>query len=168
MKTILIAASTLDGFIARTIDQKSTKWTSKQDFTHFVKITKQAGVAIMGRKTYETIGKPLKDRLNIVMTSSPIKSNIDNLIFTKDNPEKILKDLETKGYQCATVCGGASIYSLFLNKNLIDEIYLTIEPIFFGTGISLFNQTTKTQLKLLKMEKANDQGTLFLDYQVLK
>jgi len=168
MKVFIIAASTLDGFIAQFPNQKSTKWTSQQDFQHFIKITQQAGVVILGRVTYDTIGKPLKNRLNIVLTSRPQPSKFSNLVYTHDSPQKILADLKKQGHQNIAICGGASIYSLFLDNNLIDEIYLTLEPIFFGQGISLFSKPCHQKLKLLDCQKANSQGTLFLHYQVLK
>jgi len=171
MKTILIASQTLDGFIAKSAKQKSLSWTSREDLKHFIKITKQAGVVIMGRKTYDTIAdnyKPLKDRLNIILTKTPQKSGHDNLIYTNDSPKKIIKDLAKKGFKQVAICGGASIYSLFLENNLVDQIYLTIEPILFGTGIPLFNQKTNTKLKLMNIEKANENGTLFLQYQIIK
>lgn len=168
MKVFLIAAQSLDGFIAQNQNQKSTKWTSKEDYLHFVEKSKEAGVVIMGRKTYETIGKPLKDRLNIVITHSPQKSHYPNLVFTHQPPEIIIKDLALKKYSQVAICGGASIYSLFLQKKLVDKIYLTIEPLVFGQGIKLFNQETETKLQLIKLEKANASGTLFLDYILKK
>lgn len=168
MQTFLIAAQTVDGFIAQSQNQKSTKWTSKEDYIHFIKLTKRAGVVIMGRKTYDTISKPLKDRLNIIITRTPQKSKYDNLIYTSDNPKKILKDLENKGFKQVAICGGASIYAMFLEQNLIDKIYLTIEPILFGKGITLFNKSVRKSLQLIKLEKANDKGTLFLEYIIKK
>ena len=42
-------------------------WKISSDLGYFKKITKE-NVVIMGRKTYESIGKPLVDRINIVIT----------------------------------------------------------------------------------------------------
>jgi len=68
MKIILIAAMTLNGMIAQTRDQNSLEWTSKEDTAFFIEKTKEAGVVVMGQKTFETIGKPLKGRRLIVLT----------------------------------------------------------------------------------------------------
>lgn len=66
-----MAAITADGNIAKHADHLSTEWTSHADKKLFVEITKQAGVIIMGRTTYATIGRPLPQRLNYILTRSP-------------------------------------------------------------------------------------------------
>ncbi|KKW32849.1 MAG: Bifunctional deaminase-reductase domain protein [Candidatus Uhrbacteria bacterium GW2011_GWA2_53_10] len=73
MRIILIAAVTADGKIAQKENQSSLTWTSKEDTKFFVSKTKEIGTVIMGRKTFATIGKPLKDRRVIVLTRTPPK-----------------------------------------------------------------------------------------------
>ncbi len=169
MKIILMAAISIDGKIAKNKNQKSTDWTSKQDKKIFVQTTKQAGVVIMGRKTYETIGKPLKQRLNIILTKNPKKyKNIPNqLEFHNKTPAQIIKYLEQKNYNTAVVCGGSQIYSEFLQQNLVNELYLTIEPKIFGKGINLFaDYNLEKNLKLLEYTKLGE-NTIFLKYKIL-
>ncbi|MBF0259476.1 MAG: dihydrofolate reductase [Desulfamplus sp.] len=72
MKVILIMAMTLDGKIARH-PMEPVDWTGKADKKKFVKITKKAGAVIMGSTTFDTIGKILPDRKNIVMTRDPTR-----------------------------------------------------------------------------------------------
>ena len=57
MQIFLIAAMTADGYIAENDADVSTRWTSEADSQWFRERTKQAGVMIMGRKTYETIAR---------------------------------------------------------------------------------------------------------------
>ena len=45
----------------------SMPWHLPRDFQHFREIT-QGGVVVMGRKTFESIGRPLPKRINIVLT----------------------------------------------------------------------------------------------------
>ena len=47
-------------------------WHIKEDLQYFKKNTLNTSM-IMGRSTFESIGKPLPDRKNIVMTKSPIQ-----------------------------------------------------------------------------------------------
>ena len=68
IKVILIAAISADGKIAERTDQNSLDWTSKEDTRFFIERTKQAGALIMGRKTFESIGKPLPGRINLILT----------------------------------------------------------------------------------------------------
>ncbi len=99
MKTMLIMAQTVDGKIARNSNE-FVDWAGKADKKLFVEITRRAGVIIMGSKTYDTIGKPLPGRKNIVLTKNPERiSDHADLVFTKKTPGEILKGLEQEGYR---------------------------------------------------------------------
>jgi len=65
MKIVLVAAIGENNVIGR---DGALPWRLKSDLKHFRQVTLNRPV-IMGRKTYESIGKPLKDRTNIVLTS---------------------------------------------------------------------------------------------------
>jgi dihydrofolate reductase len=64
MKIVLVAAIGENGVIGR---EGALPWRLKSDMQHFKKLTIGKPV-IMGRKTFESIGKALKDRTNIVIT----------------------------------------------------------------------------------------------------
>jgi dihydrofolate reductase len=64
MKLVLVAAIGENNVIGR---GGQLPWRLKSDMQHFKRLTLNKPV-IMGRKTYESIGKPLKDRTNIVLT----------------------------------------------------------------------------------------------------
>lgn len=169
MKTVLLMAITLDGKIAKHTNQLAN-WTSKADKKIFITETKQAGVIVMGETTYNTIGRPLPDRLNFVLSLEPEKKeNIpDSLEYFKGTPNEVLTHLENKGFQTVILGGGAMVNGLFLKENLIDEIWLTIEPKIFGQGLSLFNEAdVDINLELLSMEKIADH-VLHLRYKVIK
>jgi dihydrofolate reductase len=70
------------------------------------------------------------------------------------------------GYKEALLGGGSFLNSLFLEKKLISEIVLTIEPKIFGSGLSLFNRDLDANLKLLEFKNLNE-NTLMVRYQVL-
>lgn len=167
IKTILIAAISADGKIAEQAEQSSLDWTSKEDTQFFVKRTKEAGVVIMGRKTFETIGRPLKDRLTVVMTSSVEgkESQPGLLEYSTVIPKEILTDLDRRGYKEAAICGGSSVYGQFLKEGLIDELFLTIEPVLFGGGIPLANGFDRINLDLVDSTKLNEQAVL-MHYKV--
>jgi dihydrofolate reductase len=163
MKVFIIAAQTLDGFIAKSLDQVSTNWTSTDDKKFFTERTKKAGVVVMGSSTYRTFNKPLKDRLNIVYSRN---ESFEGTEKTSLEPKELVKDLEARGFSEVAICGGSSIYTLFLKAGVVDTIYLTIEPILFGNGISLLNENIDLNLALISEEKTSS-GTLFLEYKVL-
>ena len=165
MKTILVMATTLDGKIGRDPDHP-VDWTGKEDKKTFVRLTKDAGVVIMGRKTFDTMGRSLPDRKNIVMTRGKIKTASDgNVVFTSQPPGDILESLALQGHDTVALIGGAQVNSLFLREKLIDEICLTIVPKIFGTGLSLFNDEADLDLELDSIQQL-DQGSLLLHYSV--
>lgn len=159
-------AITADGKIAKDSAQFAD-WTSREDKQLFVKMSKECGVILMGENTFKTFPAPLKNRLNVVFSEADNNKELEGVLFVKGEPEAVLKELEAKGYQQALLGGGAFLNSLFLEKNLIDEIMITIEPKIFGQGLSLFSKDLDADLKLLKMEQINE-NSIFLHYQVLK
>ena len=168
MQVILLMASTVDGMIAKDASQ-FVDWTGKADKKYFVEMTKKAGVMIMGSTTYDTIGKPLPGRLNIVMTRDKARqSDQDNLIFTDLTPAGILEDLEKKGYTGAALIGGATINTLFARENLITQVHLTLVPRLFGSGLSLFAPPVDLDMALT-FESCRDigGGHLLLIYHVV-
>jgi dihydrofolate reductase len=167
MHVFLIAAVTLDGYIAREVGQNSTTWTSPEDTQWFRQRTKEAGAVVMGSKTYDTVGRPMPNRLNVVMTRKLEKysETADNIWFTNASPQEILLNLEEKGYTEVAICGGSSVYSLFMKHNLIQTLYVTIEPLVFGRGVPLFTETLDHQLRLTEVRNLSEQ-TLLLEYKV--
>lgn len=169
MHVFLISAISADGYIAEEAKQVSTEWTSKEDKKFFSETTKKAGVMVMGKHTYDTIGRPLPGRVTVVMTRTPQEVPVeykDQLIFTDKAPEDVLADLEKRGFTEVAICGGAQIYTLFMEAKLIQTLYLTIEPVIFGKGVHLFNGDVTTKLSLQKSTQLNDQ-TLLLEYKVV-
>lgn len=94
-------------------------WHLKADLQHFKALTLQKPI-IMGRKTFESIGKPLPKRRNIVITRQAE--------FHADGCE-VVQSLEAalqlaKGTEEIMIIGGASLYTLALP--IAQRLYLTI------------------------------------------
>jgi dihydrofolate reductase len=164
MKVFIIAALTADGFIGRDAGHLAD-WTSPEDKKLFVSLTKQAGTMVMGARTFATIGKALPGRKTIVYTSKPEAFSVEGVEATNEAPEVLLRRLAGEGIEQVAICGGASIYGLFMRAGLVDELYLTIEPVLFGAGITLFDAPTQTKLHLLESRPLND-NTVLLHYAV--
>ena len=168
MKLTLLAAISADGKIAQSPDQLSLDWTSKEDTQFFVSKTKELKVIIMGRKTYDTIGRPLKGRQLVVMTRSlEGKEPQEGLEYTSDSPEEIVADLTERGYEEAAIAGGSAVYGEFLRAGLVDELYLTVEPVLFGTGVPLAQGFERVDMGLIDTIPLNE-GTVVLHYRIKK
>lgn len=159
IKCFIIAAMTADGFIARDTHHAAT-WTSKEDKKFFVERTKQAGVMVMGANTYETIGRPMPGRLTIVYSRDKTYPGVET---TTKPPAELLRELEGRGFKEAAICGGASMYTQFLKAGMVDTLYLTVEPLLFGSGMSMVNEKLDVDLKLISHQKLSD-NVLLLEY----
>lgn len=161
----MMMAITADGKIAKH-DKHFPNWTSKEDKKLFAKISREHGVVMMGEKTFATFPSPLPGRLNVVFTLEKNPSEIEGVKWVTGEPKPVLEELEKMGYKSALLGGGAFLNSLFLEKKLISEIILTIEPKIFGDGLSLFNKDFDVNLKLLGLEKINDNA-IMVKYKVI-
>jgi dihydrofolate reductase len=93
-------------------------WRLPADMKHFRKLTLGKPV-VMGRRTFESIGKPLAKRTNIVLTRDPhfsaggciVARSVDEALREADGCEEVM------------IIGGYSVYEQFLN--LAERLYLT-------------------------------------------
>lgn len=160
----LIMAMTADGKIAKNSDHFAN-WTSPEDKKIFIEVSKDFGLIIMGYKTFKTFPAPLKNRLNIVFSEKEEKEQ-EGVLWANGEPEKLLEKLEKMGYKKALLGGGTNLNTLFLNKKLINEIIITVEPKIFGSGLSLFNDDFNINLELLELKKIN-QKSFTVKYKVI-
>ena len=171
MKVILYMTITVNGFIAKENDD--TSFVSEVEWGNFRKTVKSVGNIIIGSRTYKIMrdGGEFENlrnvRVIIVSNNINFKTIADNHSIVK-NPQNALTILEKEGFNQALVAGGGTLNASFMAENLVDEIYLDIEPIVFGKGIKLFKKNDfETKLKLIETKKLSD-NEIQLHYQVLK
>lgn len=175
MKIILAMVESTDGKITYGDSPNIHRWTSQEDQQHFATLTKQAKLIVMGSKTYEAAKKMMRlepGKLRVILTRDPSKYAdqviADQLEFTDETPQALVDRLAKQGYTEMLLTGGGEINGLFFDAGLVDELLLTIEPKLLGSGKSITNQKNISSLKLLSVEKLNDQGTLLLKYTIEK
>jgi len=93
-------------------------WHLPADLQHFKRVT-MAKPVIMGRKTFESIGRPLPGRRNIVITRNT-NYQVDG-VEVVTSPDEALSLVE--GVEEVMVIGGGNIYEQFLPQ--ADYLYLT-------------------------------------------
>ncbi len=93
-------------------------WRLPADMKHFRRHTLGKPV-LMGRKTFESIGKPLPKRTNIILTRD-LDYRADGCVVTHSIKEALDK---ANGCEEIMIIGGASIYELLLPQS--DRLYLT-------------------------------------------
>ena len=116
-EVILIAAVTVDGFIARH-NREVTTWSKD---LHLFKEQTLGHPVVMGSNTYDTLAAELEGREMIV-------------VHRTDDPESILADIESD--RCFII-GGGKTYARF--TPYLTHLYITPHPIVFGNGVPLFD-----------------------------
>ena len=115
MISIIVAVAS-NGVIG---DKNSLLWHIREDMVHF-RTTTSGHPVIMGRKTYDSIGRPLPKRTNVVITRDTnlviegctVVHSLEEAVSMFDSAEEVF------------VIGGAQIYAQALP--LAERIYLTV------------------------------------------
>jgi dihydrofolate reductase len=116
MRITLIAALAANGVIGR---DNALPWHIPADLRRFKALTMGKPV-IMGRRTFESIGRPLPGRLNIVMSRSMPRGERVTVVPDMD---AALAEARTTGADEAMVIGGGEVFRLFMP--LADRLELT-------------------------------------------
>ncbi len=147
-KVILIAAVTVDGFIARHKNEITT-WSKD---LHFFKKQTMGYPLIMGSNTFKTIKRDLVGREMIIINRN-------------QKPESILSGLNE---EICYIIGGGKTFSRF--TKFYTHIYITPHPYIFGKGIRLFsdmiNEISIQFLNIIEIDKK--MGIYQYQYEVSK
>ena len=154
MKIILDLALSSDGFIAK-VDGDSD-WVSERTEELFKQRIREAGCLVVGNRTFEQYHDtiyPIKGALNIVISRTSKSTNKD--VIYAHSPEEALKIALDHHCSGIIVAGGAVVSKMFLEKRLIDEMYLSIHPIVLQQGIKPFGKIDQP-MKLLDTKYLGD------------
>lgn len=99
--------------------QNGLPWHLPDELQYF-RTTTKGSTLIMGRKTYEAIGRTLPHRENIIVTSQNNYS-VEGAIVVHSLQEAV-KNIQSK---LAFIIGGRSLYEQALAENLVSTMYLT-------------------------------------------
>ncbi|HLC74484.1 MAG TPA: dihydrofolate reductase [Candidatus Nanoarchaeia archaeon] len=95
-------------------------WNIPEELKHFRTLT-QGSTVIMGRKTYESINRPMPNRHNIVVSRSLL--NIPLVDVCASLPEALQK-AESYG-KTIFIIGGSQIFKQALDDNVVDKMYIS-------------------------------------------
>ncbi len=152
----------------------SIPWHYSNDFKHFKETTVNTCV-IMGKNTYLNIGKPLNNRINIVISSTldindlypnlfVFKNLLDGINYAQDNFDKDIY-----------ICGGFNIYNEALSLNIVDTIIITYINKVFDCDLFLpinylwnfkndFNKKLEDDLTVFYLSKKIE--SLFINFPI--
>jgi dihydrofolate reductase len=110
-----------------------------------------------------TIGKLLTDIPKIVFSRSITSSRWPNTTLASDLVGEVQKLKKLNGKDLI-VYGGYTFVSSLIEHRLIDEYYLLVGPVAYGSGKGIFNSIRNLQLKLIGSHQY-DCGIVLLHYQ---
>ena len=136
----------------------SMPWHLPGDFKYF-KATTLGKPIIMGRKTWDSLGRPLPGRLNIVVSRQPGLQLQGAEVF--GSLEQALVRAEQwareKGVDELMLIGGAQLYGQALEKGLVSRMYLTRVELA-PEGDAWFPEFDQGQWKLVSSEAQGEEG----------
>ncbi len=133
-------------------------WYLPADFAYFKKVTLGKPV-IMGRKTFESIGKPLPGRKNIIITrNKTFKCEGCIIVDSIEKAKEYTVDAE------AFIIGGAEVYNAFLP--LADKLYVTLIDEVFEAD-AYFPKIDYSQWELISSETGPKDEKNPYDYKFL-
>lgn len=124
MKRIIIAAVAKNNVIGSSVGKMP--WYLKEEFEHFKKTTLGYPI-IMGRKTFESIGKPLEERLNIVISRKiNLKKQFSKIIIF-DSLNDAYEFCKNEKFESVYIIGGGEIFNEAIkeaDEMIISHLYI--------------------------------------------
>jgi dihydrofolate reductase len=159
MKVILVADVSANGKLLLTDNPNHPVPKGTVDF--YIQKVNQAGNLIIGSKTLETFQQhfggiqQLFPGIEIVVLSR--SGNEENDWKLVHSPEEAVSHLQEKGFEEIVVGGGVQIYNLFLNRDMITDIYFNYVPVIIGDGGELGTATDLlTHFELMESKLLNE------------
>lgn len=122
----LIAATDKNGLIG---NNGNLPWKIPEDMEFFKKVT-TGNIVVMGRKTYISIGQPLKNRINVLVSETILetydqKKNLEDYMNDVVVVNSLFKILTNTFYKNVFIIGGRSIYEQSLKEKVPNRILLS-------------------------------------------
>ncbi len=141
-------------------------WSLPADMKHFRETT-SGHTVIMGQKTFESIGKPLPNRRNIVLTldRNYLCHGVD-VVYSVEGLENLLKK-PSQSNEENFIIGGGMVYKLYIDK--ADKLYITHVDAEFSDADTFFpiidmNIWQKTKSEKHPKDELNEYDIEFAEY----
>lgn len=143
----------------------SLAWKLTEDLKNFKKITENNYI-VMGRKTFESIGRPLPNRKNIILTRDKEYKQDKCLII--NDIQDILNFAQSKPHYEIFIIGGAEIYKEFLEY--ADRLYVTKVNTEMSDLDAFFPEWDKSKYKRIghKTFSKDDKNQFDFDFSVFE
>lgn len=131
---------------------------------------KGVDTVLMGYNTYRQISAELSpnqwmypDLTTYVITHKEALST-ENIIFMRENPCSVVKNLKQEAGKNIWICGGADIVNQLMQEDAIDIYHISVIPTILGNGIRLFEKAEQ-EIKLQLINTQTYNGITDLVYE---
>jgi dihydrofolate reductase len=161
MKVSAIVAASKNSVIG---SDNEIPWYLQEDFKFFKQTTMNHHI-IMGRKTFESIGKPLPKRTNIVITRNPFF--VATGVIVVNSLEAALTIADENGETEAFIIGGGTIYEQAFS--ILDCIYYTeVQTELAGDTFFPTINLEDWEKTIVKTQAANEKNDFDFEIHMLK
>lgn len=167
-----IVVMSLDGCLTHH-DRPGTGFGSAADRAFFRAALPTFDSSIAGRLTYQAGRESIlrareSSRLQMVLTSAPERFEADSMAehleFRNADTSAVVAELRHRGRSRCALLGGARLYTEACARDLLDELWVTIEPVAFGEGTRMFEGRTDFRFEVVGAERLSSE-TWLLKYR---
>lgn len=166
---IMYSVCSVDGFIAR--EDGSADWFFKWNpfSAGCGELFESVDALVMGAKTYDQVAAsgewPYGDKPCFVLSNVTRKPVRGCLEFFTGRVEEAVESMKARELRRVWIVGGASTFTQFHRKRLIDDYVIAIIPFILGSGIPLMQACdVEVRLRLLS-SRALDSGLVINHYR---
>lgn len=165
-------AMSLDGYIAGPNGEYD--WIVMDPDIDFAGMTRQFDTYLIGRKTFETMGRMGNDAKsvpgiqNVVFSRTLRQADYPHVIVNND-AVRFVSDLREKPGKDIALFGGGELFRSLLKARLVDRVEVSLIPVLLGSGIPLLPPPAeRAALKLRKQRLYEKTGTIGLEYDIVR
>lgn len=152
----------IDGIVALDTSKDIRQYSSREDHDFFISSVHACDAAIMGS---HSLNEELMLPKYVLTSRAEQMPCLADTTYLCGAPRSIYDHLRGLGYKKVALLGGPTVNNQFLKENLVDELFLTVEPIMLGNGLHL-NPSESLELKwqLAEVRRLNERGTTVFHY----
>ena len=163
-------ATTLDGYVAHADGAVEGFIGEGELLEDYLRYQKQVDAVLMGRRTYEFglqygVTNPYPHLKQYVISRTLSQSPDPNVELVSDGVA-LVKRLKAEPGRDLWLCGAGDLAAALCKEKLIDELIIKLNPVLFGSGISMITgEHPMIRLRLLAC-KPYETGVVLLTYRV--
>lgn len=166
-KIILNLCTSLDSFIEG--ENGEIDWCFIDQDYSMTEFLDGIDTIFIGRKSYEQLIQEMPNAFsekNKIVFSKTLKESKDNSQIISGNIEDMVNKIINKSGKNIWLFGGASLTTIFMNLNLVDELMISVHPLILGKGKPLFIDIQNRRKLELIDTKTFSTGLVQLFYKI--